>query len=141
MTPSNHQPFFTWIEETFERPENIPLRVREEMVALWLNGVMVEAIAELFSVPPDWVETVVVNSIVADAPRDFPPELDTRVTLASYLSARSKAVPSNCRRHRASPVGWWSARPSRPRYLPSAHHDGSACTGAVVRKSPVKERA
>jgi hypothetical protein len=29
-----------------------------------LNGVMVEAIAELFSVPTDWVQT-----IVADVPR------------------------------------------------------------------------
>ena len=62
MTPSERPPFFTWIEETFEKPENVPLRVREEMVALWLNGVMVEAIAELFSVPPDWVQTIVASS-------------------------------------------------------------------------------
>ena len=59
-------PFFTWIEETYDHPSQVPQRVREHMRMLWLDGAKAWTLAELFHVPVEWVE-------------DFVRELPTRL--------------------------------------------------------------
>ena len=59
MTPSERPPLFTWLDNTYDDQSQIPERICEFMNVSWLDGAKVEEIAELFSVPVDWVDTIV----------------------------------------------------------------------------------
>jgi hypothetical protein len=49
------KPFFTWIEENYTEPAQVPERLRIEMRMLWLNGATVEELGAIFHVPAEWV--------------------------------------------------------------------------------------
>lgn len=53
--------FFTWTEDNWPTPDDVPERVRAHMRVLWSDGHKVEAIAELFRVPTPWVEIFVAG--------------------------------------------------------------------------------
>ena len=59
MTPQNRPPFVSWFDNTYENPDQVSERICEFMRVSWSIGVRVEEIAELFSVPVDWVDTIV----------------------------------------------------------------------------------
>lgn len=59
--PSNpstpkRRPFFTWAEGDWKHPADVPFAIRSHARVLWLAGAKVEAIAECFSIPVEWVE-------------------------------------------------------------------------------------
>ena len=56
ITPSNRAPFFTWVDEEWKQPADVPMAIRRQAKLLWLNGAKVEAIAECFRVPVEWAE-------------------------------------------------------------------------------------
>jgi len=61
--------FFTWIEEHYAQPSDVPERIRLEMKLLWLHGGATdEELARIFNVPIDWVE-----GFVRDWPRPTRP--------------------------------------------------------------------
>ncbi len=51
--------FFTWVEDNWTAPDDVPERVRAHMRVLWSDGVTVGQIAETFMVPVAWVEIFV----------------------------------------------------------------------------------
>ena len=56
---ASKKPFFTWVEETYSQPSEVPLRIRQHMRVLWLDGAKTWTLAELFHVPVEWVEDFV----------------------------------------------------------------------------------
>jgi hypothetical protein len=60
--------FFTWVEETYEHPSQVPERIRAYMQILWLNGTTVEELAKTFKIPVDWIEDFVRASYAPPRP-------------------------------------------------------------------------
>ena len=59
MTPKDPPKFFTWVEETYTEPAQVPERIRLEMRVLWLDGAPIYELAECFNLPVEWVEDFV----------------------------------------------------------------------------------
>lgn len=51
--------FFTWISDDWKEPAHVPAPVVGMIRELWSDGVMVESIAAMFSIPVEWVELFV----------------------------------------------------------------------------------
>lgn len=59
---SNPPKFFTWVEQDYKTPNEVPERLRKYMRVLWLNGSRPDEIAQTFKVPVEWVEGFVRES-------------------------------------------------------------------------------
>lgn len=51
--------FFTWTDETYTEQAAVPPRVQEHMRYLWLRGLSVDELAQIFLMPVEWVEDFV----------------------------------------------------------------------------------
>jgi hypothetical protein len=51
--------FFTWVDEKYEEPSQVPERIQLYMRAMWRVGIPEKQIAEAFSIPIEWVEDFV----------------------------------------------------------------------------------
>lgn len=51
--------FFTWVEQEFERQDDVPVRWRRYMRFLWLHGARLEDVARTFKLPAEWVDDFV----------------------------------------------------------------------------------
>jgi hypothetical protein len=59
------KPFFTWTEDEWKHPEEVPLAIRNHARVLWLAGAKVEAIAECFNIPVEWAEIFCTDEVRA----------------------------------------------------------------------------
>jgi hypothetical protein len=59
MTPKDPPKFFTWVEETYTEPAQVPERLRAHMRVLWLSGAKVQVLAKMFNMPVEWVDDFV----------------------------------------------------------------------------------
>ena len=50
-------PFFTWTEETYAGPDNVPPRIRDQIKTLWLKGAKPDEISAVFNMPQEWIFT------------------------------------------------------------------------------------
>jgi hypothetical protein len=50
-------PFFTWTEETYAGPADVPERVRDQIKILWLKGARADEISAVFNMPSEWIYT------------------------------------------------------------------------------------
>jgi hypothetical protein len=57
--PPPKPPFFTWVLQEINKPEDVPERMRVYMRVLWLNGTSEREIADTFKMPIEWVEEFV----------------------------------------------------------------------------------
>ena len=82
------KPFFTWVDEHYNHPTDVPPRIREHMRVLWLDGAKAWTLAELFHVPLEWVDMFVREPTPPpDRPHYKISLLYTHVTLAAYGSS------------------------------------------------------
>jgi hypothetical protein len=51
--------FFTWVEETYAHQSDVPLRIRQHCRNLHNEGASIEAVAEDFKLPVEWVRDFV----------------------------------------------------------------------------------
>jgi hypothetical protein len=52
--------WFTWVDlDENSQMSDVPMRTREQLRVLWLNGAKVEALAATFRIPEEWVEIFV----------------------------------------------------------------------------------